>query len=252
MLSTGERVAHSCYDCDSVLGTAWGDGMRILIIDDEPELIQQIKKTLLKQRYTVDAALDGEEGLERIFVDSYDLILLDIMLPKVDGYSVINEIREEKIKTPVLMLTARGMTEDKIKGLDLGADDYLTKPFSMGELLARIRVLLRRSNDLASSILRKDLIRVNTATRETFFDGRPVSLTPKEFSILEFLLYNMNRAVSRFNIAEHVWGEEFDAYTMSNNIDVHIKNLRRKINDPGGQVIQTVRGVGYMIKDDSR
>lgn len=226
--------------------------MRILIIDDEPELLQQIRQTLLKQRYTVDAAYDGEEGLERIFVDSYDLILLDIMLPKLDGYSVINEIREEKIKTPVLMLTAKGMTEDKIKGLDMGADDYLTKPFSMGELLARIRVLLRRGNDLASSVIQQGQIMINTATREVFLGDRPVSLTPKEFLILEFLLYNMNRAVSRFNIAEHVWGEEFDTYSMSNNIDVHIKNLRRKINDPGGRIIQTVRGVGYMIKDDSQ
>ncbi|BCL61701.1 DNA-binding response regulator [Desulfomarina profundi] len=226
--------------------------MRILIIDDEPELIHQIRQILLKQRYTVDMAYDGEEALERIFVDSYDLILLDIMLPKLDGYSVINEMRRENVKTPVLMLTAKGMTEDKIKGLDMGADDYLTKPFSMGELLARIRVLLRRGNDLASSVLQKDKIRINTASREVFLDDNPVSLTPKEFLILEFLLYNMNRAVSRFNIAEHVWGEEFDTYSMSNNIDVHIKNLRRKINDPGGQVIRTVRGVGYMIKDDSQ
>ncbi len=226
--------------------------MRILIIDDEPELIHQIRQILLKQRYTVDMAYDGEEALERIFIDSYDLILLDIMLPKLDGYSVINEMRRENVKTPVLMLTAKGMTEDKIKGLDMGADDYLTKPFSMGELLARIRVLLRRGNDLASSVLQKDKIRINTASREVFLDDNPVSLTPKEFLILEFLLYNMNRAVSRFNIAEHVWGEEFDTYSMSNNIDVHIKNLRRKINDPGGQVIRTVRGVGYMIKDDSQ
>jgi len=224
--------------------------MRILIVDDEPELVRQIRQILVKERYTVDVAYDGDEALEKIFVESYDLILLDIMLPKRDGFSIIHEIREKHNSTPVLMLTAKSTIDDKVLGLDLGADDYLTKPFSVGELLARIRVLLRRNNEHISSILQIGSVTINTASRETFMDGQLLSLTPKEFLILEFLLYNKNRAVSRFNIAEHVWGEEFDTYTMSNSLDAHIKNLRKKINDFKGHVIKTVRGVGYMIKDD--
>lgn len=224
--------------------------MRILIVDDEPELVEQIRQALAKQKYTVDSALDGEEALERIFVDPYDLILLDIMLPKKDGFAVLHELREEKKSIPVLMLTAKGKIEDKIKGLDMGADDYLAKPFSMEELLARIRALLRRSNDLVSPVLKIDNITLNTASREVCKKNQPIELTPKEFSILEFLLYNNNRAVSRFTIAEHVWGDEFDPWTMSNSIDVHIKNLRKKIEDPKGRIIRTVRGVGYMIRDD--
>ena len=225
--------------------------MRILIVDDEPELAEQIRQTLIKQKYTVDTALDGEEAMDRIYVDPYDLILLDIMLPKKDGFGVLLELRNEKKSTPVLMLTAKGSIEDRIKGLDLGADDYLAKPFSMEELLARIRALLRRSNALVSPILKIGAISLNTASREVFHDSRSLELTPKEFSILEFLLYNMNRAVSRYTMAEHVWGDEFDPLTMSNSIDVHIKNLRKKINDPKGKIIRTVRGVGYMVKDDN-
>ncbi|HHB76001.1 MAG TPA: response regulator transcription factor, partial [Desulfobulbus sp.] len=209
------------------------------------------REALAQQRYTVDTAFDGEEAMNRIYVDPYDLILLDIMLPKKDGFGVLLELRNEKKSTPVLMLTAKGNIEDKIKGLDLGADDYLAKPFCMEELLARIRALLRRSNALVSPILEIADISLNTASREVFQERQPVELTPKEFSILEFLLYNMNRAVSRYSIAEHVWGDEFDPITMSNSIDVHIKNLRKKISDPKGRIIRTVRGVGYMIKDET-
>ena len=225
--------------------------MRILIVDDEPQIVEQIRQTLTKQRYTVDTALDGEEALDRIYVDSYDLILLDIMLPKKDGFWVLLELRNEKKSTPVLMLTAKGDLDDRIKGLDLGADDYLAKPFAMEELLARIRALLRRSNAQVSPILKIADISLNTASREVLRDGRKVDLTPKEFSILEFLLYNKNRAVSRYSMAEHVWGDAFDPLTMSNSIDVHIKNLRGKLGDPKGKVIRTVRGVGYMIRDET-
>ncbi|MBU0944807.1 MAG: response regulator transcription factor [Proteobacteria bacterium] len=224
--------------------------MRILIVDDEPELVEQIRQALAKQKYTVDTALDGVEALDRIFVDPYDLILLDIMLPKKDGFGVLLELRNEKKSTPVLMLTAKGGIEDRIKGLDLGADDYLAKPFSMEELLARIRALLRRSNELLTSVLQIGTITLDTASREVKKEDQAIDLTPKEFSILEFLLYNKNRAVSRFTIAEHVWGDEFDPYTMSNSIDVHIKNLRKKIGDTDGSLIRTIRGVGYMIRDE--
>ena len=223
--------------------------MRILVVDDEPELARQITEALRQHQYTVDTALDGEEALDRIYVDAYDLVLLDIMLPEKDGFEVLRELRSEGKTTPVLMLTARGGIGDRIKGLDMGADDYLGKPFSMEELLARIRALLRRSNALVSSVLEVAEVSLNTVSREVFSSGQPVDLTPKEFSIFEFFLYNKNRAVSRFTIAEHVWGDEFDPITMSNSIDVHIKNIRRKIGDTGGRIIRTVRGVGYMVKD---
>jgi DNA-binding response OmpR family regulator len=139
---------------------------------------------------------------------------------------------------------------NRVKGLDLGADDYLHKPFSMAELLARIRALLRRSHEQTNPLLFIGTIRLDTNTRIVTLDNQPVSLTPKEFSLLEFLLYNRNRVISRFNMAEHVWGDAFDPFTMSNNIDVHIKNLRRKLDDQAGQIIVTVRGIGYMIKDN--
>lgn len=224
--------------------------MRILLVDDEPELLEQVRQILVQQKYTVDTALDGNGALEKIFTEPYDLIILDVMLPEKDGFTVLTETRKEKIHTPVLMLTARGDTEDRIKGLDLGADDYLAKPFSMAELLARLRALLRRSSEPASPVLEAADIRLNTASREVCRDGRPLELTVKEFSIFEFLLYNKNRAVSRFTISEHVWGDEFDPYIMSNSIDVHIKNLRKKIGDSNGRIIHTVRGIGYMIRDE--
>lgn len=223
--------------------------MRILIVDDEPELCEQISKTLTEQQYTVDTSRDGTEALERIFSDPYDLIILDVMLPHQDGFEVLRELRTEKIATPVLMLTARGEVANRIKGLDLGADDYLAKPFSIAELLARIRALLRRIAEISTSVLEINDVRVDTASRQASRGNLPLNLTPKEFSLLEFLLYNRNRAISRFSLAEHVWGDAFDPFTMSNNIDVHIKNLRRKIGDEKGTVIRTVRGVGYMITD---
>ncbi|MHB8789513.1 MAG: response regulator transcription factor [Desulfobulbaceae bacterium] len=223
--------------------------MRILIVDDEPELCEQISKTLTEQQYTVDTSRDGTEALERIFTDPYDLIILDVMLPHQDGFEVLRELRTEKIATPVLMLTARGEVENRIKGLDLGADDYLAKPFSIAELLARIRALLRRSAEISTSVLEINDVSVDTASRQARQGDLHLNLTPKEFSLLEFLLYNRNRAISRFSLAEHVWGDAFDPFTMSNNIDVHIKNLRRKIGDENGTLIRTVRGVGYMISE---
>ncbi len=224
--------------------------MRILVVDDEAPLAEQIQLALVQQKYTADTALDGEEALDKIFVEPYDLILLDIMLPKKDGFELLHEMRSAKIATPVLMLTGRGTVEDRIKGLDMGADDYLAKPFSMEELLARIRALLRRSNKLVSPVLKTAEIALDPANRTASKAGQPLELTPKEFSILEFLMYSMNRAVSRVTIAEHVWGDEFDPWTMSNSIDVHIKNLRKKIDDSQGNILHTVRGVGYMIRGE--
>lgn len=223
--------------------------MRVLIVDDEPELCAQIARTLKEQQYAVDVAGDGAEAVERIFTDPYDLIVLDVMLPEKDGFAVLGEMRAEGKNIPVLMLTARGEIQDRVKGLDLGADDYLHKPFSMAELLARIRALLRRSHEQVSSQLCIDTICLDVNAHTVTLAGQAVSLTPKEFNLLEFLLYNRNRAVSRFNMAEHVWGDAFDPFTMSNNIDVHIKNLRKKLDDQAGSIIVTVRGVGYMARD---
>lgn len=226
--------------------------MKILIVDDEPQFLKQLKQSLTGYKYDVDTAVDGEEALDKLFASLYDLILLDIMLPKIDGLAVLKEIRHADIKTPVLMLTAKGEIEDRVKGLDLGADDYLAKPFSIAEMMARIRALLRRTSDHGTSILKIRDITLNTMTREVMKNNKFINLTAKEFAIFEFLLYNKNRAISRFSMAEHVWGDDFDPFTMSNYIDVHIKNLRRKISDISGTVIQTIRGVGYLIKDDKQ
>jgi DNA-binding response OmpR family regulator len=223
--------------------------MKILIVDDEPDLLEELRETLKQERYEVDTAADGEAALDKVFDGVYDLVLLDIMLPKIDGLEVLKEIRKGDIATPVLMLTAKGSVEDKITGLDHGADDYLPKPFDMSELMARIRSLLRRTSERKDTILTVGDVSLDTKTREVSKGGVPVELTPKEFSILEFLLYNKGRAVSRFTLAEHVWGDEFDPFTMSNFIDVHIKNLRRKIDDAEKwRAIRTIRGVGFIIE----
>jgi DNA-binding response OmpR family regulator len=225
--------------------------MKILVVDDEPDLLEQLRKTLTSQRYDVDTADNGESALDKLFDNPYDLIILDIMLPVVDGLAILREIRKANIATPVLMLTAKGDVEDKIKGLDYGADDYLAKPFAIAELMARIRSLLRRASDHRDPLLTVRDIALNTKTRQVIKSGKSLELTPKEFSILEFLLYNQNRVVSRFTLAEHVWGDEFDPFTMSNFIDVHIKNLRRKIDHSDKKkIIRTIRGIGFVIEDE--
>ena len=220
----------------------------ILIIDDERELLEKLNSVLMSEHYTVETAADGREGLEKVWNDTYDLILLDIMLPGMDGLEVLSEIRAAGILTPVLMLTAKGDIKDKITGLNLGADDYLAKPFSLGELLARIRALLRRGNT-GNPILEVGGIRLNTVSREVTKDGEPLAITTKEFALLEFLLHNRGRAISRFTLAEHVWGDNFDPFRMSNFIDVHMKNLRKKLNSPEQEsVIKSIRGFGYLIE----
>ena len=224
--------------------------MRILIVDDELSLLQQLQQVLQKERYIVDTASDGENALDKIFEAQFDLIILDIMMPKIDGLTVLDHTRKANIDTPVLMLTARGDIKDRIRGLDLGADDYMPKPFSLDELLARVRALLRRSGSQAGIILKIDDLQLDTVSRQVTKGGKPVELTPREFSILEFLLYNKNRAVSRFSLTEHVWGDDYDPFSMSNFMDVHIKNLRHKIGDTGrNRLIRTIRGVGYIIED---
>jgi DNA-binding response OmpR family regulator len=225
--------------------------MKLLIVDDDPDLLDQLVKLLTGQRYDVDTAADGEAALDKLFENPYDLVVLDIMLPRIDGLTVLKEMRAAGIRTPVLMLTAKGAVEDKVKGLDYGADDYLAKPFAMAELMARIRTLLRRSGEQLHAVLTIHDISLDTKTREVRRQDRVIELTPKEFSILEFLLYNKNRAVSRFTLAEHVWGDAFDPFTMSNFIDVHLKNLRHKIGDSADHnIIRTLRGIGFIIEND--
>ena len=226
--------------------------MRILVVDDDSGLREQLKTSLTCERYDVDTAADGEEALDTLFGNSYDLVVLDIMLPKRDGLEVLREMRTADIDTPVIMLTARGSIDDRIKGLDSGADDYLPKPFALEELVARIRSLLRRVGDQANAYLSVRGLTLNTISREIRFGSELLMLTPKEFSIIEFLLYNKNRMITRFNLAEHVWGDAYDPFTMSNFIDVHIKNLRHKLKDVGcPEIVETVRGVGFIVKDDN-
>ena len=224
--------------------------MRILIVDDDFSLLEQLQQILTRQRYIVETATDGEQALDKLFGTPFDAIVLDIMMPNIDGLTALEEMRKAGIDAPVLMLTANGDMTDKVKGLDLGADDYLAKPFSSDELLARVRALLRRSGGQCESAMQVQDLELDTVSRKVTRGGKPVELTPREFSILEFLLHNKNRAVSRFSLAEHVWGDDFDPFSMSNFMDVHIKNLRQKIGDSGhGKIIRTIRGVGYIIGD---
>ncbi len=202
--------------------------MRILVVEDEESLALKIKNVLESEKYNVEAAFDGSDGLDAALGEDYDLIVLDIMLPKLNGIEVLKEIRRNGIQAPVLLLTAKNRIEDKVDGLDAGADDYLTKPFAIPELLARIRSLLRRKSEVKSTNLTVKHLEINTGTHEVFKNGSPVTLTSKEYSILEFLIYNKNRVLSRLSIAEHVWGDNFDLFNMTNFVDVHIKNLRKK------------------------
>ena len=225
--------------------------MKILIVDDDASLLGQLRQMFLNQRYMVETATNGQKALDKLFEIPFDLVILDIMMPEIDGLSVLEGLRDGRIDTPVLMLTAKGDAADKVRGLDLGADDYLAKPFSSEELMARVRALLRRSGNQAGVVLKAHGLELDTVKREVLIAGCQVALTPREFSILEFLLYNKNRVVSRFSLAEHVWGDNFDPFNMSNFMDVHIKNLRQKILSAGEPaIIQTVRGVGFVIEDE--
>ncbi|MGE5432072.1 MAG: response regulator [Syntrophomonadaceae bacterium] len=223
--------------------------MKVLLVEDEKKVASFIRKGLEEEYYTVDAAFDGRQGRELALSQEYDLIILDIMIPFTNGLMLLKEIRDNKISTPVLLLTARQSVESKVEGLDAGADDYLTKPFAFEELLARVRALLRRKESDISLSLRAGDLTLDLQTHSVIRNGVEISLTPKEYSVLEFLLRNKNKVISRTRLSEHVYDYHFD--TDTNVIDVYINKLRNKIDkDFDKQLLFTIRGVGYSIKDN--
>jgi DNA-binding response OmpR family regulator len=222
--------------------------MRILLVEDETQIADFICRGLGEHGYGVDVASDGDEALDWPAVADFDIIILDVMLPARDGIEVCRILRERGVRTPILMLTARDAVDDRVAGLDSGADDYLVKPFAFAELLARIRALGRREPSLVGNQLRIGNLALDTATRRVSRAGVDIDLTSKEFAILEYLVRHPNQVLSRNLIAEHVWNYDFGNAT--NVIDVHIKNLRKKVDDSAGRkLIQTVRGAGYRISD---
>ena len=225
--------------------------MRILVIEDEKNLNDIITKKLKMEKYGVDSCFDGTDALDYIFSAEYDVIVSDIMLPGIDGFEILRTIRERGIKTPVLLLTARDGIEDRVKGLDYGADDYLVKPFAFDELMARIRVLLRRNpatnNSNASNVFTIANLTVNCNSHDVFRDKIPIKLSTREFTILEYMIRNKERVLSREQIEQHIWNYDYEGGT--NVIDVYIRYLRRKIDkDFEPKLIHTIRGVGYVLK----
>jgi len=220
--------------------------MRILVVEDEPGIARFIRQGLSEAGYAVDVASDGEEGLDYALAAPYDLLVLDILLPKMDGLRLLRELRERGMRTPVLLLTARDTVEDRVQGLDSGADDYLVKPFAFPELLARVRALLRRPPLQSNPVLRVGDLELDTVRREVRRAGRRIDLSPREFSLLEHLMRHPNQVLTRTQIAEHIWN--FDFYAESNVVDVYIGYLRRKIDRGFDRpLIHTVRGVGYRL-----
>lgn len=223
--------------------------MKILLAEDEVDLNNVVTRYLKKNGYSVDSVLDGEEALDYLEYSEYDLVILDIMMPKVDGFEVIKKLRDKGNHTSVLMLTARDSADDKVKGLDLGADDYIVKPFDFNELLARIRAVVRRKYGNSSNKLAIGDLILDTSEKSVTRAGKQIELTGKEYEVLEYLMQNKNRILSRDQIKEHVW--DFDYEGDSNIIDVLIKNIRKKIDiEDGKQIIYTKRGLGYVIKED--
>jgi len=222
--------------------------MRVLLVEDEARIADFVSKGLSEDGYAVDVAHDGEEALGWVDVAEFDVVILDVMLPLRDGIEVCRELRKRGVQTPVLMLTARDAIEDRVLGLDSGADDYLVKPFAFAELLARLRALARRERSALGARLEVGDLILDTTTREVSRQGQFMTLTSKEYALLEYLMRHPNQVLTRTTIAEHVWNYDFDNAT--NVIDVHIRNLRRKIDDPfPDKLIRTVRGAGYRISD---
>ena len=224
--------------------------MKILLVEDEIDLNNIVTKYLKKNGYSVDSVFDGEEALDYLKYGEYDLVILDIMLPKINGFEVIKELRNKGNHTSVLMLTARDSADDKVKGLDLGADDYLVKPFDFNELLARMRAVVRRKYGNSSNNLTIGDLVLDTSKKSITRGEKEIELTGKEYEVLEYLMQNKNRILSREQIKQHVWDYNYEGD--SNIIDVLIKNIRKKIDvEDGKQIIYTKRGLGYVIKDEN-
>ncbi|WP_127148100.1 response regulator transcription factor [Veillonella sp. VA139] len=223
--------------------------MKVLLVEDEEMLNHIIAKRLKVESMTVDQCYNGEDGLDYISTSSYDVIIMDIMMPKMDGHEVVQQMREEGNKTPVLFLTAKDSLEDKVSGLNLGADDYLVKPFEFDELIARIYALARRGRNQAVEDIVAGPLRLNQKSRSVYLHGKPITLTAKEFDLLFYLASNQNIVLSRQQILDHVWEYDYESY--SNLIDVYIKDLRKKVDiDETQKLIQTVRGVGYVFRTE--
>ena len=222
--------------------------MKILYVEDEKAIAEAVEQVLKDNKYNVDLAFDGEYGLDCGLSNIYDIIILDIMLPKMDGIKVLKELRRSNIKTPILLLTARGQIEDKVQGLDSGADDYLAKPFHMDELLARLRALGRKQAELVSDgLMRHGDIALNPYTHIVSCTDQELQMTPKEAQILELLIRNNGISVSKDTIITKIWG--FDSEAEDNHVEIHISNLRKKLGQlQSGTLINTIRGEGYMLK----
>jgi DNA-binding response OmpR family regulator len=220
--------------------------MRLLLVEDDSRIARFVARGLQEQSYAVDVVAHSDEALYRVEINDYDLVVLDVMIPGKDGFATCRGIRDLGKRMPVLMLTARDAVEDRIKGLDSGADDYLTKPFEFGELLARLRALLRRSKDLQPAQIRVGDLQLDTGAQTATRGNRVISLTSKEYALLEFLARNAGRVIGRAEIAEHVWDESFDPF--SNLIEVYVNRLRRKLGEEGeNSLLQTRRGSGYIL-----
>jgi DNA-binding response OmpR family regulator len=224
--------------------------MRILVAEDEPKVASFIRQGLQEERHSVDVAGDGAEALDLLLaMPSYDLVVLDLMLPKRDGFAVLKTLRERGVASPVLVLTARDTLTDKVAGLDLGADDYLTKPFAFDEFLARVRALLRRGNGRGTPLLQVGDLTLDPVTHEVARGGRRLTLTSREYTLLEYFMRNTGRVLTRPMIAERVWGLDFDRG--SNTIDVYVGYLRRRIDTDGrSSLIHTVRDAGYVLRTE--
>jgi len=222
--------------------------MRILIVEDNPRIASFLQKGLREEGYVVDVAGDGDTAYDRATQQGFDAAVVDVMIPGRSGFELVRDLRQAGVPLPVLLLTARDRTEDKVAGLDSGADDYLTKPFEFSELTARLRALLRRTASAAATpVLKVGDLEMDPATRDVRRDGGQVELTPKEFALLEFLMRNADRPLSRATLMEHVWGIRFDPGT--NIVDVCVNSLRNKLQDRDRELIQTVRGVGYVVRN---
>lgn len=225
------------------------NSMKILLIEDEHRIARAVREGLTDEGYAVDVEYDGEAGYGAASAGEYDLILLDVMMPKMNGIEVCKKLRAEDNHTPIILLTAKDQTQDIVKGLDAGADDYVPKPFSFEVLLARIRAILRRPHEKLAEVLTVEDLELDTTNRSVKRAGTVIPLTSKEFSILEYLLRNKNRVISKTNIMTHVW--DFDADILPNNVEVFVNYIRNKVDKPfdGRPLIETMRGFGYIIKD---